>query len=277
MPTVRQMYGGLYSLYKTTYSSGQLFRQTSNSKTNAASKNVNSLWSNYASTSSNSLAGLSSFSSNAKSLVKTYNQTKNAFDAEFSDTMTALKNSTNKIKNYDFNVGENAVEKIESVGENGEKIISTKYNDKLTDALKNVENFLSDYNDAINFFADNSSISKRVANLAKSFGDTTYFAKNYSEIGIVTGSSGEMKIDEEKLVDAITKNPSKVSRLLGSDGLAGKSVSHMNFANAQKNNLFPDTRQMLGQNLSAASFYGSKGFLSSNSYLGIGNLISAMF
>lgn len=255
MPTIRQMYGGMYSLYKTTYANGQLFRQTATQKNNST---------NY----------LNNITSGAKDLISTYNSTQNKFSSEFEEKISALKNSSRAIKNFDFAVGEDALTTTENISESGEKIISTKYSDKLTDALKSVENFLSDYNDAINFFNDNSSVSRRVSNLAKNFSDTTYFAKNYSEIGIVTAKDGTMKIDEDKLVESITNNPQKVSRIM--KGLSDRADKKISTATSMQKNLFPTARHMLGKNISAANFYGSSGFLKSNSYLNIGSLLNYM-
>lgn len=255
MPTIRQMYAGTYNFYRTTYQNGQLFRHTANSSAKNTSNNF-----------------FSGFSSNYRDLLSTYNTTKNTFNTEFDETISNLKNSAGKIKNFDFNAGENAVTRTENISEDGEKIISTKYNDKMTDALKTVENFLSDYNDTINFFSENSSISRRVGNMAKSFSDTTYLSKIYDSVGVVTNSDGTMKIDEEKLVNAIEKNPDKVSRIFGS--LASKAEAHISTANARKNTFFPTAKNMLGMNFNSG-LYGKNNFL--NSYLNTGNFLNLMF
>ena len=253
MPTIRQMYAGTYNFYKTAYQNGQIFRKSSNKN---SAQNLN----------------FSSMTSSAKDLLETYNTTKNTFNSEFDEKISALKNSAKNVKNFDFNVGENSVEKVEKIGENGEKIFETKYSEKMTDALKTVENFLSDYNDAINFFDENSSVSNRVKNLSMSFSDTKYFSKNYSEIGVEVAKDGTMKIDEEKLVDAINKNPQKVSRLM--ENLSNRAERKISSANSQKNNLFPSARQMLGKNYTSA-LYGKNNLI--NSYENVGNLINFMF
>ena len=227
MPTIRQMYGGMYNFFKTNYASGQLFRQTTQKN------NFSSLTSNYS------------------ELAQTYNQTKNTFDSKFDETMTNLKKSATEVKNFDFNSSESS------------------------DAMKKVENFLNDYNDAINFFNDNSSISKRVSNLAKNFSDTTYFAKNYSEIGIVVSEDGTAKIDEEKFLNSAQKNPQKVSRILKNfSDRADKKILN---ANLQKNNLFPKMQNMLGNNFNNFSAYGSGGLLRTNSYSSVGSLLNMFF
>jgi len=251
------MYGGMYNLYKTTYANGQLFRQSA-SATKTTSTNY-----------------LNSYSSSAKDLLSTYNTTKNTFNRELDETISALKSSSRAVKNFDFKVGADAVTKTETLGEDGEKVISTKYSDKLTDALKTVENFLSDYNDAINFFDDNSSVSKRVSNLAKNFSDTTYFAKNFSEIGIVTAKDGTMKIDEDKLVESLTENPQKVSRIL--NGLSDRADRKISTVTSMQKNLFPTAKNMLGKDFGIAQAYSGRGLLNTNYYSNVGNLLNFMF
>lgn len=157
----------------------------------------------------------------------------------FDDAMTNLKNSAAKVKNLDFSE-ENSVE--------------------------TVKNFLNDYNDAINFFDENSSISSRIGNLSKNFSSTTYFSKIYSEVGISTNSDGTMNLDEEKFSAAVEKNSAKVSRIF--DSLANKADANVMTANLRKNSLFPAAKNVFG-------LYGKNNLL--NSYLSTGNFLNFMF
>lgn len=219
--TVRQMsrfYSGVYNLYKTTYSGGQITRQTASGTT----KNI---------------------SNNPLNTIDASYSAKNNFNANFSDAMTNLKNSAAEVKNLDF---------------------------ESADAAKTVENFLSDYNDAINFFNENSSLSTRVGNIARSFSDTKYFSRIYDSVGIVTNSDGTMKLDEEKFSAAIEKNPQKVSQTF--KNLSSKADAHILTANLQKNLLFPTAQKMFGMN---TGLYGKNNFF--NSYLSAGSLFNIMF
>lgn len=164
-----------------------------------------------------------------------YSAKKNNFD----DAMTNLKNSAAKVKNLDFSE-ENSVE--------------------------TVKNFLNDYNDAINFFSENSSISSRVGRMAKNFSDTTYFAKNYSEIGIEVAKNGTMTLDEEKFTNLLESDSKKVSRSL--KNLTSRAESKVNLANLQKNFLFPTATKMFG-------LYGKNNLI--NSYGNFGSLINFIF
>lgn len=168
---------------------------------------------------------------------------KNNFNANFSDAMTNLKNSAAEVKNLDF---------------------------ESADAAKTVENFLNDYNDAINFFDENSSVSSRIGRMAKNFSDTTYFAKNYSEIGIEVAKDGTMKLDEEKFTNALLSDSKKVSRIL--ENLASRAESKVTLANLQKNFLFPTAKKFFGID---SGLYGKNNFLSS--YGNFGSLFNILF
>lgn len=205
--TIRQMsrlYSGVFNLYKTTYSGGQISRQTANSAKNSTN------W------------------------IKPQNN----LESKFTDAMANLKKSASEVKNI----------------ENAE------------DATKTVENFLSDYNGAINFFAGNNFTSSRAGNLLNNFSDTKYFAKNYAEIGIEVAKDGTMKVDAEKFTNALESDSKKISRTL--DSLASRAESKISVANLQKNKLFP----AVGNNF---NFYGNSGFL--KNYSSVGNFLNFMF
>ena len=146
--------------------------------------------------------------------------------------MSALSKSAKNVKNYDFNVGENAITKTTSTDEDGKTVTTTKYNDKMKDALKAVTDFVDDYNSSVKFLSDNSSVSTRVSRLANNFSDATYRAKDYSSIGINVKSDGTLEVDEEKLANSIANDPSKVSRLVGKSRktcFSGKFQSRQSF------------------------------------------------
>ena len=196
--TIRQMsrlYSGIFNLYKTKYSGGEITRETTNKK-------ISTNW----------------------------NTQKNNLNTEFSDAMANLKKSAAEVKNLDFGE-EKSVEKVEK--------------------------FLSDYNGAINFFAENNSASSRFGRLQNNFSDATYFAKNYAEIGIEVAKDGTMKLDAEKFAETAEKNSQKVSRTL--KNLASRTESKISAANLQKNKLFP----AVGNNF---NFYGTSGLLKNNNF-----------
>ena len=205
--TIRQMsrlYSGIFNLYKTKYSGGEISRQTANNSVK-----------------------------NSTNWIKP----KTNLESNFDDAMANLKKSAAEVKNLDFGE-EKSVEKVEK--------------------------FLSDYNDAINFFAENNSVSSRFGRLQNNFSDATYFAKNYAEIGIEVAKDGTMKLDAEKFAEIAEKNSQKVSRTL--ESLASRAESKISAANLQKNKLFP----AVGNNF---NFYGNSGLLKNN-YFSAGNFLN---
>lgn len=266
------------NMLNTNYYSA--FFSANSANKNKAQDSISNLWSSYSNSNANAmnaLSGLSEIKSGVSSVLASYDEAKNNFYDEFDEKISALKNSAEKIKKYDFNVGKDAITQTESTNEDGEKVTTTNYSKDLQAALDTVKGFVEDYNNSIKFLTDNSEISKRIGRLAQSFGDTTYRAGNYNNIGISVGSDGKMTIDEEKLADNIVNNPDKVSSILGKDGLAGKAESHVSMANAQRDRLFPSAKSMLGDQLSEAALYTGGAYANMTSMANVGNLINMMF
>ena len=251
-----------------------------NSATNNTKKkdSIAKMWDNYYSAQANatsSLSGLTEINANLKSLIASYEEAKSAFNTELGENMDALSDSAAKVKNYNFNVAkEGAITKTHTTDKDGKVTEMTTYSKDLQDALDNVQNFVNDYNTAINFFKDNSSISKRIENMANTFGDTTFRASNYEQIGLMVSSDGSISIDENKLANAILESPEKVSRTL--DGLASKAEEHIAFAEGQADKLFPTLEAMFGDQISAASLYTGEAYRKMVAYANNGNLFNMM-
>ena len=261
------------ALYNTNY----LFGNQSKKQDSIAK-----LWSNFNSMQANAtgaLAGINEVNANLKSLLDSYDAAKSTFNTEFAENMTALGKSAAQIKGYDFGgvAKEGAITVTDNTDDKGNVTTTTTYSKDLQAAIKTVEDFVGDYNDAIGFFKDNASVSKRVENLARVFGDTTYRSNAYESIGLVTNSDGSFSINEEKLANAIVNNPDKVSRILGKEGLVGKADAHINFANSQADKLFPTADSMLGDQLKTASVYTGKAYNAMTNYANMGNLLNMMF
>ena len=295
MATINNMLSGTYLMYKSAQSNNSLFSSFNNA--NKSESSISKMWSSYNSFQSNAnsaLSGLSMISSNVSSLVSSYETTKNTFYNEFDETMSDLKKSAENIKNYNFNVGTDALKTSESVDSDGNKVTTTTKSESLTNALKAVEKFVSDYNDSIDFFANNSDVSKRVGKMNTIFADTTYRRANYQSIGIQVGSDGKMKIDEDRLTKVLTEDAenyakavengdtdrtfySRVSNILGQDGLAGKAEEHISTANSQRDRLFPSAQTLIGNDLSTAAIYTGTSYRNMSNYASVGNLINMMF
>ena len=246
----------------------------SNKKTTAAQDSISSLWSGYTNSYSSGIANLSALSgvsSSAAGLVNSYNEAKSAFDTQFKAYMGDLQKSARNVRNmsYEFSAGDI------TEAEDGSKT----YSDGLKDAIKNVKQLVSDYNDALDLTSDYSSVGKRLESLHKSFADTTYRADTYSQLGITVDSkTGKMSVDEDKLATALTENGDRVKNALGANGLAGKAEQHLAQAGSQSDKLFPSLQSMFGNSLKTASAYTNPQVLNATVQYGmIGNLFSTMF
>lgn len=267
MPTIHSMLSGTYNMYKSAQNNGSLFQSAK------SSGNMFRTVSSAAQSASNTLSGLQGINTSTKELISSYSEARDSFYEEFDDAMGALKDSAAAIKKMDFKVGENAV----TTKENEDGTTTTKKSDELVAALKAVEKFASDYNDAIDFFSDNRDVSKRVSRMQSVFSDTTYRSGSLESIGIqVNSKTGKMSIDEDKLTKAITESPEKVSSVLGKNGLADKAESHVGIANSQRDRLFPSVTSMIGSDLKSSSVYSGSSLLNISKYASMGSFLNTM-
>ena len=281
--TISSMANNNYSMFNFASNNGvSLFGNSSSGK---GKDSISTMWNNYAN-SQNSSYGLTALNvynvkSSAAEVVSSYDNARKEFDTEFKSTMSDLSSAVKSVNSTDFNVGEDALTKTKTTttDKDGKTTTTTKLNmsDDLKTAVKNVQNLVDKYNDAIDLFSGSSALSDRMKNMSSMFSDTTYRADNYASIGITVGSDGALKVDEEKLADAIVASPDKVSRIIGKDGLAGKAESHMQVANSQQDKLFPSVGSMFGSQLKTAQAYTGRGMISMNNYTNIGNLFSMYF
>ena len=245
------------------------------STTNSGQDSIKNLWSSYTASSSSSsltsLSALSGISNSASALVSSYNESKDTFMTQFGSTMSDLKRSASTVANMSYNFTEGDI----TTGSDGSKT----YSDSLKNALSNVKQLVSDYNDALDLTSDYSSVSNRMNALSTTFADTTYRASTYQKIGItVDSATGALSVDEDKLASALVENGDRVKSSLGASGLAGKAQRHVELANSQQSNLFPSMQSMFGKSLTTASAYTNPGVLSASVQAGmIGNMLDNMF
>lgn len=249
------------------------------------SDSISTMWNNYAN-SQNSSYGLTALNvynvkSSAAEVLSSYDSAKKEFNTEYKSTMDDLSKAIKSVNSTNFDVGEDALTKTKSTttDKDGKTTTTTKLNmsDDLKTAVKNVQNLVDKYNDAIDLFKGSESLSNRMKNMSTMFSDTTYRSENYASIGITVGKDGTLSVDEEKLADAIVSSPDKVSRIIGKEGLAGKAESHMQMANSQQDKLFPSVSSMFGSQLKTAQAYTGSGLLSMSHYANVGNLFSMYF
>ena len=226
---------------------------------------------------SSTMTGLLGIRSGLADMVDSYDKASSEFKAEFSSSMTDLTKASAALKATDFGDvgGESAITKTTKTDADGNEVTTTTKSDKLKAAIKSVTDFTDAYNSAVGFFNDNADVSKYTANLQKVFSDTTYRSSSLSEIGITVASDGKMTVDEDKLAEAITKNPSKVENTLGGDGgLADKADSHVSFAKSQESRLFPSLSSSMKGAVSSTSMYTGSSLLAISSYANVGTLLN---
>ena len=273
MPTIYSMTQANYGMYrfaqKSGYSlfggagaagsqgAGSLFGARSSRATNGLSSLLN------AQSGTNAYA-LMNLKANTRSVLKSYHEASDGFYKTFDAAMSALSKSTASLKNTNFNV-------------TGATEADTKAN---TDAaLKNVKDFVSNYNDTIKMFGDYSDVSSRAAGMEKLFGDASYKADTLRQVGITVNSpAGTLSVNDAALTKALKEEPNRVENILGKDGLAGATEKKVDFAKTQRDKIFPSAQQMLGSNYQRALAYTSAGSLTSmNAYANVGTLLSMFF
>ncbi|WP_407400838.1 flagellar filament capping protein FliD [Anaerovibrio sp.] len=278
--TINSMINNNYSFSQFT----QNYGISSGGKKSANQNNaISTMWNNYANNQSSSGVGFNAadiygVKESARELLSSYESTRKDFNEDFSSKMDDLSKSLKTLKSTDFNVGKDALttKDVTTTDKDGKTTTSTQteMSDGLKTALKNVKDFVSSYNDTVSFMKDNASISKRMGRVSEMFADTSYRASNYNSIGISVGKDGSLTVDEDKLANAITNSPDKVSRIMGKDGLAGKTESHISAANAQKDKLFPSVESLFGKELKTAQVYTSSAMTRMNGYAYMGNFLN---
>ena len=227
-----------------------------------------SAWSSIGSAASSGLSYASSVASSRSSLsglLSEYDSTKKRFTTEYNSTMSDMGKAAKALKNADFNVApEGATE--EEIENNTKAVVSA------------VEDFAKKYNGTVSFLADNKDVSSRVSALGSSFGDTKYFAKSLSSVGITVKSSGELSVDTERLSKALKESPESAAYVLGKDGLAGRAEKKVLTAESQADRMFPTASAMMGSSVSSAQrMYSANTVNRASSYENVGTLLSMYF
>ena len=199
--------------------------------------------------------------SSISQLAKDYTDTKSTFKAELGSTMTDLSSSISKMRSGGFYVKgfteEDTQKNIKSV-------------------ISNVADFAKNYNEAVGFMNDNSSVSKRVERLAGSFADNTYFASSLNKIGISVDKKGALSIDETRLAKALENDNGSTSYTLGL--LASRAENKVSMTNAQSDRLFPSISEMMGSSMKQTqALYSASALTRQNAYNSVGGLLDMYF
>ena len=236
----------------------------------ASASSTSELWASYASSAA-SLTSLRSVTSGAAALTESYEETKNTFTTQYGAAMRDLRETSREVAATKFAFGASDV----TTTEDG----VTVYSDGVKQAVKSVQNLISDYNDALGITSEYAGLGQRMEALGSTFSDTTYRADAYRSVGIsVDAKTGKLTVDEDKLAQAMTTDGSHVEAVLGKNGLAGKAEDHADFAISQQDKMFPALKTMFGSQLDQANAYRSRGVLNGTMQAElIGNMLDSMF
>lgn len=172
---------------------------------------------------------LNTYSQNLKK-YSDYKDKSDKFYSEFNSKFSELKDSSEKLKSY----SENSVFLKNRTNNNSEE--SQK---EVVDAVKD---FADNYNEAVKFLDNNSSTSNEIKNLSNSYKTIKYNSNSLNEIGIdVDSKTGFLKVNEDKLKDAVKSNVKNVRKVLGDSvsGTASKVYNKTNVAIADSKELYP--------------------------------------
>ena len=282
MATISSMTNNTYMMYQmaekqglnitsgttTDASTSSALSSLTNTSSSNSSSAASSLYSS--SSSASDMATLSSIKSGYSGLVSSYEQAKSTFNTEMKSALSDLSDSAKTVANMNFSFSESDI----TTASDGTKT----YSDGLKSAISSIKSLVSGYNDALDFFSDNKSVSNRASALATAFADTTYRSGQYEAIGVsVDSKTGALSVDEDKLATALTTESSRVENTLGKNGLAGKAEDHVAQANFQSDKIFPSATQMFGDETKAASLYTGSTLLAISSYATTGNLLNMLF
>lgn len=258
------------------YSLSQSLNSILNDK--GGSSQISAMWNTYLGQTSNSSSNMLTQLNNAytqgqqfanelisqkntmSELVKSYAETKDAFNSQLAGSLDDLAYATSKMRGNGYYV-------------QGYTQEDTQKN--VADVVKNVKEFVSAYNDTNGFFNDNKEVSNRVAGMAKSFGDNSYYANTLNTVGISVGKNGALSLDESRLTNALTNNNDAASYVL--DSLANRAADKTVKAAGQMDKLFPSISSMMGSNYeSTKQLYSPNTMIMTNRYENVGSMLNLL-
>lgn len=113
-------------------------------------------------------------------------------------------------------------------------------------ALSNVKNFVNTFNSTVDYLNENRGVSNRMNALATNFGDNDNLTQSLDSVGISVNEGGKLRVNEDRLADALSEDSSNVNAVLGQKGLAGRLNRNVDLAKSQRENLFPTVTDYAG-------------------------------
>lgn len=198
-------------------------------------------------------------------LLKQYSASQNKFQTEADKATGDLKKSAGALKALDFNV-------------NGTTAAETEKKTKTV--VEKVKEFADKYNDAAKFFGQNADVSSRMGRLADTFKEERHFSRSLQAAGVTTDlATGELKVDSDRLTEALKKSPKTVEAVLGKNGLAGRAEARANQAAFQKEHLFPGVESLVGKKATDSTQlnYSNRALTQQANYNHLGTLLNLYF
>ena len=130
------------------------------------------------------------------------------------------------------------------------------------------------------FFDSNADVSSRVGRMADTFKEERYFSRSLQSVGVTTdAATGQLKVDNDRLTEALKKSPKTVEAVLGKNGWAGRAEARANQATFQKGQLFPGVESLVGKKAVDPTQlnYSNRALLQQANYNRLGTLLNLYF
>ena len=272
MATISQMTSAARTIYSSLYANNARMDATAalfgDQQTRKRGSSLYSAQYRGQDSSAQELSSIMEIANQARNLRKTYAETSSKFYAEYDSNMKDLRKSAGKLSGTDFQLDKSDI-KTNADG-------SKTYSDRLKNAISNVKDLVSQYNETSDFLRDNQSLGKGVRQLTTEFSDTTYKADSYAKMGItVDAKTGKMSVNESRLARALTDSPAQSEAILGKGGLAGRADRHAQYAQMARSRVIPSMEQAIGGQLNyAANMLNGRSLPTMQRYSNILNLFS---
>ncbi|MCI8645289.1 MAG: flagellar filament capping protein FliD [Firmicutes bacterium] len=144
-----------------------------------------------------------------------------------------------------------------------------------------VSKMLDSYNKARNFLGDNTTHGRGAIVALRNFERSLTSEQAMKRLGVSQDESGKLTLDEQKLKDSLTKEPSLTRQLLsGSNGLAqnlynrGVSAMNTNSASLISNDLQEITQSSIFDPIQQTNLYSRNGAYTANNYAALGVMMN---
>lgn len=144
-----------------------------------------------------------------------------------------------------------------------------------------VSKMLDSYNKAVDFLGDNTTHGRGAIVALRNFERSLTSEQAMKRLGVSQDENGKLTLDEQKLKDSLTKEPTLTRQLLsGSNGLAqnlynrGVSAMNTNSASLISNDLQEITQSSIFNPIQQTNLYSRNGAYAANNYAALGIMMN---